>query len=61
MTDGPEVIRFHVAIDYRTQRGLGYWSYIVPAISPDEAHDLAEKLLRRKRRAVVRIDRVVVR
>jgi hypothetical protein len=61
MADGADLTRFYVAIDYRTQRGLGFWSDIVPAISPDDARERAEKWLHRKRRAVVRIDRIVVR
>jgi hypothetical protein len=61
MIDGSDPTPFYVAIDYRTQRRLGYWSGIVPAISPDDARELAEKLLHRKLRTVVRIDRIVVR
>jgi hypothetical protein len=60
MPDSADITRFYVAIDYRTQRGLGFWSDIVPAVSPAGARESAEKLLRRKRRTVARIDRIVV-
>ena len=52
--------KFHMAIEYRTKHRLGIWSGMVPADTMDEAGESAEKLLRR-RRAVVRVDRIVVR
>jgi hypothetical protein len=60
MPEGVDLTHFYVAIDYRTQRELGFWSDIIPAISAEEARESAEKLLRRKRRTVARIDRIVV-
>jgi hypothetical protein len=61
MGDRSLTTEFYVAIDYRTKHRLGVWSALVPAATSKEAGELAENLLRRQRRAVVRIDRVVVR
>jgi hypothetical protein len=61
MPDRPDLTRYFVAINYRTQHCLGYWSDIVTATSSDDAGELAEKLLHQRRRTIVRIDRIVVR
>jgi hypothetical protein len=53
--------QFHVTIDYRTKHRLGFWSGMVPASTMEEAGELAERFLRRRQRAVTRIDRIVVR
>jgi hypothetical protein len=53
--------QFHVTIDYRTKQRLGVWSGMVSAGKMEEAGELAERSLRRRQRAVVRIDRIVVR
>jgi hypothetical protein len=60
MPESAGLTRFYVAIDYRTQRGLGFWSDIISAVSSDEAREMAEKLLHGRRKTAVRIDRIVV-
>jgi hypothetical protein len=52
---------FDMAIDYRTKRCLAVWSGMVPAATMEEAAELAEKLLRRRRRTPVRVDRITVK
>ena len=59
----PGFTRFYVTIDYRTKRGLAFWSGAVPAADMTEAGDIAERELRRRcrRAACFRVDRIVVR
>ena len=53
--------QFHVTIEYRTKCRLAVWYGMVAADDMERASDIAEKLLRRRSRTLMRIDRVVVR
>jgi hypothetical protein len=60
MQDAP-ITRFQVTIDYRTTSRLAVWSGMVPALDMEQAAEIAEQLLRRRSRALTRVDRIVVR
>jgi hypothetical protein len=61
MEDYAPTTQFQVTIEYRTPSRLAVWSGMVPASSFEEATIVAEKSLRRRSRALVRVDRIVVR
>jgi hypothetical protein len=52
---------FHVTIEYRTKSKLAVWSGMVTAADMEHASEIGEKSLRRRSRALVRVDRIVVR
>jgi hypothetical protein len=53
--------QFHVTIEYRTKCKLAVWYGMVAAADIERASEIGEKLLRRRSRTLVRIDRIVVR
>jgi hypothetical protein len=53
--------QFHVTIEYRTKCRLAVWYGMVAAEDTDRASEIGEKLLRRRSRAVVRVDRITAR
>ena len=53
--------QFHVTIEYRTKCKLAVWYGMVAAEDMDRASEIGEKLLRRRSRALVRVDRIIVR
>ena len=53
--------QFHVTIEYRTTHRLAVWSGMVSAADMERASEIGEKFLRRRSRALVRVDRIVVR
>jgi hypothetical protein len=61
MQDSALATEFHVMIEYRTKCRLAVWSGMVPAANTEQADEIAEKSVRRHSRAVVRVDRPVVR
>jgi hypothetical protein len=61
MQDQAPTAQFQVTIDYRTSSRLAVWSGMVPAPNMEQAGEIAEQLLRRRLRSLVRVDRIVVR
>jgi hypothetical protein len=53
--------QFHVTIEYRTKTRLAVWYGMVAADDMQLASDIGEKLLRRRSRTLMRIDRIIVR
>jgi len=53
--------QFHVTIEYRTKYRLAVWYGMVTTEDIERATEVGEKLLRRRSRAVVRVDRIIVR
>jgi hypothetical protein len=53
--------QFHVTIEYRTKHRLAIWYGMVTAENMERASEIGEKLLRRRSRALLRVDRVTVR
>jgi hypothetical protein len=53
--------QFHVTIEYRTKSRVAVWYDMVAADDMERASEIAEKLLRRRSRALVRVDRIIVR
>jgi hypothetical protein len=53
--------QFHVTIGYRTKSRLAVWSGMVAADDMERASEIGEKFLRRRSRALVRVDRIIVR
>jgi hypothetical protein len=53
--------QFHVMIEYRTKCRLAVWYGMVAADGVERASEIGEKLLRRRSRTLVCIDRIVVR
>jgi hypothetical protein len=53
--------QFHVTIEYRTKSRLAIWSGMVAAEDMERASEIGEKFLRRRSRALVRVDRILVR
>jgi hypothetical protein len=54
-------MQFHITIEYRTKYRLAIWSGMVTAQNMARASEIGEKLLRRRSRALVRVDRITVR
>jgi len=53
--------QFHVTIEYRTRCRLGVWYGMVAAEDMERAGEIGEKMLRRRSRTLVRVDRIIVR
>ena len=61
MQHRPPNTQFHVTIEYRTKCRLAVWYGMVAAEDMERASEIGEKLLRRRSRALTRVDRIIVR
>ena len=61
MQDHAPGTQFHVTVEYRTKRRLAVWSGMVAAVNMEQASEIGEKLLRRRSKGLMRVDRIIVR